>query len=317
MTKPLLIGMPVYNGERFLSKALDSLLNQSFTDWTLLISDNASGDNTSQICQSYCSKESRIKYYRQPENIGAIKNFKYLLESANSEYFMWAAADDEWDPIFIETCVKGLTDTQFDWAFSNIVNIDSFGHVIREYPSFSVFAKGETHLRIAQYVLAPEIYGKANLIYSIYRLRNLKPLLSTLLTSPEANIPGYDMIINLAVLCHANLFIDERVLFRKRFAQDSDIPQKANKVTIDLPILRGTMGEDFNTYQQVMVNSVRGTEFEELVRVLMESRKLYQKDLMTLHNDYQALVKDRFRWAYGLKVLLSKTKLEFIKTFKK
>ena len=300
MTKSLLIGMPVYNGERFLSRALDSLINQSFTDWTLVISDNASSDNTSQICQSYCSRDSRIRYLRQPINIGAMKNFKYLLDEANSEFFMWAAADDEWDQNFIEACITGLNHTHCDWAFSNMVNIDSLGHTIREYPSFSVFSKGEPYLRIARYVLAPEIYGKANLIYSIYRLLKLKPLLSSVLASSDANVPGYDMIINLVVLCHANLIIDERVLFRKRFAQDSDIPQKANKVTIDLPMVRGTMGDDFDAYQQVMITSVRGTEYEELIRVLMESRKLYQKDLMTLHNDYQALVKERFRWAYGL-----------------
>lgn len=88
------IGMPVYNGEKTISAALDSILAQTFTDFELIISDNASTDNTAEICEKYVINDSRIRCVRQSENIGAAKNFLYVLEQARAKYFMWAASDD-------------------------------------------------------------------------------------------------------------------------------------------------------------------------------------------------------------------------------
>lgn len=88
------IGLPVYNGEATLRKALDSLLAQTFQDFILIISDNASTDKTELICREFAQKDSRIMYFRQSENIGADKNFRFVFSKASSEYFSWAAADD-------------------------------------------------------------------------------------------------------------------------------------------------------------------------------------------------------------------------------
>ena len=96
------IGMPVYNGEKFLYNSLKSLISQSFSNFELLISDNASTDRTSQICEEFARKDQRIKYFRQTENIGPWRNFKFLLDKAHTEYFMWSAADDVRSDNFIE-----------------------------------------------------------------------------------------------------------------------------------------------------------------------------------------------------------------------
>ena len=88
------IGMPVYNGEIFIRDALDSLLAQTFANFELIISDNASTDGTEAICREYASKDCRIYYIRQEINIGPSANFQFVLNLANCEYFMWAAADD-------------------------------------------------------------------------------------------------------------------------------------------------------------------------------------------------------------------------------
>jgi glycosyltransferase involved in cell wall biosynthesis len=102
------IGMPVYNGEQTLLAALDSILCQTFTDFELLISDNASSDATESICREYAARDRRIRYVRQEQNIGATANFKYVLEDACGEYFMWAASDDVRSPDFIEVNVNFL-----------------------------------------------------------------------------------------------------------------------------------------------------------------------------------------------------------------
>lgn len=104
------IGMPVYNGEKFIRDALDSLLAQTYTDFELIISDNASTDVTEKICREYATKDSRVHYIRQGENIGATENFKFVLQMARGEYFMWAAHDDRWHPDFIYLGVRVLDD---------------------------------------------------------------------------------------------------------------------------------------------------------------------------------------------------------------
>lgn len=88
------IGMPVRNGGEGLRSVLESLLTQTFTDFMLLISDNASTDQTEQICREYAASDPRIVYVRQPRNIGGEGNFRYVFNVTDSDYFMWAAADD-------------------------------------------------------------------------------------------------------------------------------------------------------------------------------------------------------------------------------
>ncbi len=88
------IGMPVYNGEKYIREALDSLLAQTFEDFELIISDNCSTDGTSIVCKEYASRDSRIRYIRQDTNIGANANFEFVLGQASGDFFMWEACDD-------------------------------------------------------------------------------------------------------------------------------------------------------------------------------------------------------------------------------
>lgn len=96
------IGMPVHNGEKTIRTALDSILAQTFQDFELIISDNASSDFTQEICQEYAEKDKRIRYIRQTRNQGAVENFRFVLDQATSTFFMWAAANDIRSPNFLE-----------------------------------------------------------------------------------------------------------------------------------------------------------------------------------------------------------------------
>jgi glycosyltransferase involved in cell wall biosynthesis len=130
----LSIGLPVYNGEKFLNAALDSLLNQTFTDFELIICDNASTDKTEAICQEYAVKDSRIRYYRNSTNIGCARNFNHVLEFASCEYFKWAAYDDLHDPTFIEKCINILDqDPSLVLCHSQVQFIDESGQYIQDY----------------------------------------------------------------------------------------------------------------------------------------------------------------------------------------
>jgi glycosyltransferase involved in cell wall biosynthesis len=106
---PLLsIGLPVYNGERFVGESIDALLRQTFSDFELIISDNASTDATAEICRRYAATEPRIRYVRQPKNIGAAPNHNATLDLARGKYFKWASDDDLYEPTLIERCLEAL-----------------------------------------------------------------------------------------------------------------------------------------------------------------------------------------------------------------
>jgi len=102
------IGLPVYNGAKTIEKSINSVLAQTFQNFELVISDNASNDETARICKKFLLKDSRIKFIRQKNNIGAAANFKFLLEKANEEYFMWMGSDDCISPEFLEANVSAL-----------------------------------------------------------------------------------------------------------------------------------------------------------------------------------------------------------------
>jgi glycosyltransferase involved in cell wall biosynthesis len=102
------IALPVYNGEIFLKEALDSILCQTFTDFELIISDNASTDSTQEICKVYASQDKRIRYYRNTENLGAAWNFNQVFKLSRGKYFKWACYDDVIAPTFLARCVEVL-----------------------------------------------------------------------------------------------------------------------------------------------------------------------------------------------------------------
>lgn len=102
------IGLPVYNGERYLRRALDCLLAQDYDNFEIVISDNASTDSTRQICEEYAARDERIKLSCNDTNIGIIANFESVLEKANGSYFMWAAHDDLWSKSFVRMMANEL-----------------------------------------------------------------------------------------------------------------------------------------------------------------------------------------------------------------
>ncbi|MGH7513959.1 MAG: glycosyltransferase family 2 protein [Gemmatimonadales bacterium] len=135
MTLPrLTIGLPVYNGEKYLGEALDALLAQSYQDFELIISDNASTDGTVDICQRYVEKDARVRYVRQPVNIGLAPNHDVLVDLARGELFKWASNDDLYAPELVERCVAAL-DEHPDVVLAHCwsARVDGAGIVIEAY----------------------------------------------------------------------------------------------------------------------------------------------------------------------------------------
>ncbi|WP_392530783.1 glycosyltransferase family 2 protein [Nostoc sp. C117] len=130
----LSIGLPVYNGEKFLKEAIDSLLAQTFEDFELIISDNASTDRTEEICRTYAKKDRRISYYRNDKNIGCACNFNRVFELSSGEYFKWAAYDDLHAADFISKCVQVLDqDSSIILCHTQVYFIDEQGNFLQNY----------------------------------------------------------------------------------------------------------------------------------------------------------------------------------------
>lgn len=204
------IGMPVYNGERFIREALDSLLVQSFADFELIISDNASTDATESICRNYAEQDSRIRYIRQRENLGALPNFQFVLKEACGEYFMWAACDDMWDRNFIMLLCSRLEETEGCSVFGRLLQIDEYSQPI-EHPAAdnSFHFTGSYLKRRISFFVEFEGKGKANLFYSLFRREALEGI--DLAKYDADYLALFDLLTRLEFVSVRNVFLYKRI----------------------------------------------------------------------------------------------------------
>jgi glycosyltransferase involved in cell wall biosynthesis len=102
------VGMPVFNGEKFIASAIESVLGQTFADLELIISDNASSDATVAICERYVALDRRVRLLRSSANVGAHPNYRKVAHAARGQYFKWASANDLLAPDYLERCLDTL-----------------------------------------------------------------------------------------------------------------------------------------------------------------------------------------------------------------
>lgn len=163
------VGVPVYNGESFIAAALQSLLDQTYFDFEIIISDNASTDATERICRSFALRDNRIRYIRQTENAGASPNFNLLVPLARGTLFKWAAADDVLDPDFLKDCVVALEqDKAASLACTHVTEIDNSGAILGSRETNTDFSSSQMTERFS--ALLPmrscyEIFGLIRIEY--------------------------------------------------------------------------------------------------------------------------------------------------------
>ena len=149
------IGMPVYNSELTVAKAIESIILQDYTNIELIISDNASSDRTEKICESFVKKDNRIKYFRQKQNIDGYLNCKFVLNKSEGEYFMWAAGDDIRTLGFISTnlnvllkhpnIVASTSPNIMGWEYNQDSRIIKFSLLGDKKSRFKIFFKHAYH----------------------------------------------------------------------------------------------------------------------------------------------------------------------------
>lgn len=215
------IGLPVHNGGEFVRKAVESLLAQTFTHFELIISDNASTDNTSEICQEFAARDSRIRYVRQPQNEGAMTNFRFVLDAAAAHYFMWAAADDTWHEDYISRCIAG-----FEQGDDIGVVFTKYWIVSRMYPPLKMryipdmdyLSTYDPFHRVSNYILMEELSHKANVIYGLWNKSVAKSMMDAFVDI-ESSLAhcGLDIAQIVFTLSHWRAIQVPEVLFFKTY----------------------------------------------------------------------------------------------------
>lgn len=128
------IAIPTYNCERYIAQSIESLLAQTFGDFEMVISDNASTDGTEEVCRRYAALDARVRYVRRSENIGGPGNFRHVFSLCSGQFHKWSTADDYWHPDFLLEAVAVL-DTALDvvLCYPRTQLIDEGGNRIDDY----------------------------------------------------------------------------------------------------------------------------------------------------------------------------------------
>ncbi len=209
-TPKISVGMPVYNGERYLEQAIESVRKQTLDDLELIINDNASTDRTEEICRDLAAEDSRIHYERNRKNIGAAGNYRAVFQRARAEYFRWMNADDLCASSSHELCLAVLeADPAAVLSYGRTVIIGPDGEFLDDYEDKLDLQQESAP---ARFEACLRQIGLTNVIYGLMRSSALK---NTALMG-DGSFPAAD--INLvAELTHYGKFVQRpEQLFSRR-----------------------------------------------------------------------------------------------------
>lgn len=260
------IGLPVYNGEKFLEAALTSILNQDFLDFELIISDNCSQDATESICLKYAKEDSRIRYIRLDRNYGYAFNTQHVLNLAKADYFMWASDDDLWDANWISVLLpiarSGQCLATGSYVSMNADGIENYHLANRRPLNFSGFRL----IRRLRFYLEPGFLGKGCPFFGIMPTRIIREIgVSWLENEPI----GGDTVYLFVILNKMNIVCNPAVILYKRqhaqslgeansAAQNGDFKPNSRKLLKILKILIGFLREPIPIQYLSKCNGLEG-----------------------------------------------------------
>lgn len=202
------IGLPVYNGEQYLAQTLDSILSQTFTEFELIISDNASVDGSKAIAESYERKDGRIRVVHTDLNRGAAWNYRHVLDLARGRYFRWAPADDLFAPESLACCAEVLDKhPEAVLCYPKTTLIDAHVGTIRPYDDNLDLRQASP---VDRYKAAIKQLGLTNVIYGLMRTDVLRQ------TRLIGNFPGADLIFVTELSLFGQFHEIDRPLFFRR-----------------------------------------------------------------------------------------------------
>jgi FkbM family methyltransferase len=203
----LTIGLPVHNGSKTLRRTLESILAQEFRPFDLIVSDNASTDETAAIIEDYSTKFDRLAVRRRAEKIPAVDNFWSLLKDCKTEFFVWIADDDWWEPQFLSRCVARLVgDPETHLVFTDF---RIYYHFLDLYSARNSHVSSDTNDSQLNFLI--RIFDMAPCaFYGVYRTATVKAVVE----QSEAAFDFSDVVLTLAVALRGKVAIIKEDLFR-------------------------------------------------------------------------------------------------------
>lgn len=213
------VGVPTYNRPEELRRALEGLITQTYRNLEIIVSDNATPNGlTDEIVHAFMQRDSRIKYFQQAENRGALFNFQFVMDKATGEYFMWAADDDYRAPTYVETLVEQMRRCpECALSFCDFVEVDENGVQVEGYPHHLPLLRPFTSryglIRLARFFFQLESKGKANLIYGLMRRESLRGFKWSEFVGKHGEY-GVDMLFVFSLLCKGRLVLTDQRLYQ-------------------------------------------------------------------------------------------------------
>lgn len=231
----LSIGLPIYNGDNFGEHAIRSLLAQTYTDFELIIADNASTDRTAEICRSYAAQDPRIRYFRHAENMGAAYNFNFAFAQASGRYFKWASHDDVLAPAYLARCVEALDrDEAMVLSHTRTNLIDAQGAHLEDDNYPMRLASDRAHERFRDLSI---IRHDCFLVFGVIRRDALQQ------TPLIGNYVGSDRVLLCELALHGKFFEAPEFLFsrRRHSGTSCDLSEREERVAWFDPTKAGTI----------------------------------------------------------------------------
>ncbi|MBX3324391.1 MAG: glycosyltransferase [Nitrospira sp.] len=280
------IGLPVYNGERYLAETIDSILAQTYTDFELIISDNCSTDGSREICRHYVERDSRVRFFPSDVNKGWAGNYRRVFELARGPYFRWAPSDDVFAPESVAACVEVL-DAHPDavLCYPKTILIDGTGSIIEPY-------EDNLNLRsdspVVRFRMASDQIGLVNVIYGLMRTEQVRQ------TGLIRHYPGSDIIFLIELSLYGQFLEINRPLFFRRMHEQASSSMKSALPKLQAYLNPSRKGRFFAYYWQVFFDQVvavlrgplnvaeRAQLLYFLVRRAISSRDVYLRELIGL-----------------------------------
>lgn len=262
------VGIPTFNRPLGLREALQRICEQTYKNLEIIVSDNHSINekDVASVVAEFAKKDSRIKFHRQPKNIGAIPNFRFLLGEATGEYFMWAADDDLLEMDYIENCIEalkknpaaiiGITGFDVEDCMQMPVIKKEYTKYLQELPAQS------TYQRLCNYIVQPEYYGKYRILWGVIKRELLIDAFDEVqnnLSSSEDPMWSY-MPIDFAVLSRGDLAVASCCLFHAFLLPTSD-GKKEQLSTLERQLRLNRRG--FRAFSMVVTKSQYLTSWEK------------------------------------------------------
>ena len=291
------IGLPVYNAAAYLEEALNSLLAQTYEDFELIISDNASTDKTQDICKEYSAKDTRIKYFRNDKNLGAAINFNRVFELSTGEYFKWAAHDDICTPEYLIKCVKVLdNDKGVVLAYPKAKIISEDGKFVENY---------RYNAKLKVHSLTPQERFRDHIMithwcFHVFGLTRSHVLKKTPLIG---NYSGSDRVLLAELSLHGRFHeIDEYLFIQRQRSPQRMFPNRRSRMTWFDPTKKNqTVFPEWRVFSE-FCNAIRRAPLNR-----NESFNCYLLTINWMLKKRKKLVKDILR---GLHMYSSENKLD-------